>query len=365
VKRYKYPDYPESELSNPKTIYLFDPAGHILREPLKLGAFTVVTSSPNPRNYQQFAKSIKGKIRYIPVWTWDEIEKIIPENDKTVIRKRFEIFGGIPRYLFSDEEDNKNQLDEAINNLDIKELERSLGGAAALKSISHKVIQYDVELPDYRKTTIKFSSSYVESKVTEKLLEKSEKDYISFLHYSKSYPNIATVRGSMFERYGHNKLPKGGKYTMKNFSDGKVCDIDFPMEMDTKYFSSSKEGKLISNFQNMIYYRPKEQNFEGFDSVIGIEDLIYIFQFTVSETHNVKMKNLKRLVEEQKGKNIFLCFVVPDDIFDKFKEQNYETEEGKTAKKIGDLKNVDQCVLKLNLSNKFLDNHRRDVIGHT
>jgi len=69
------------------------------------------------------------------------------------------------------------QVDEAIENLDPKEVGRSLGGVAALEFFSHKVIRNDGIPPDDRDTIITFASPYVENEVTQKMLEKYESDY--------------------------------------------------------------------------------------------------------------------------------------------------------------------------------------------
>ena len=109
------------ELDDPQSVYLFDTAGSNPREPLRVNAFTVVASSPNPANYKQFIKRVLSRL-YLPCWTLDDLMKVrayFPHITKEILEERFRKFGGIPRFVLSPSDEGAGTvealLEEAIS----------------------------------------------------------------------------------------------------------------------------------------------------------------------------------------------------------------------------------------------------------
>lgn len=82
--------------------YLVDFIGS--NEPCEMiGLFTVVFSSPDPRRYKQMMKNLGRASRYVmPVWTWEELIQLneIHKIPREIISQRFDLIGGVPRYIF-------------------------------------------------------------------------------------------------------------------------------------------------------------------------------------------------------------------------------------------------------------------------
>mmetsp|Transcript_19142 Transcript_19142/g.17363 ORF Transcript_19142/g.17363 Transcript_19142/m.17363 type:complete len:528 (+) Transcript_19142:25-1608(+) len=70
-----------------------------------------IFSEPDPRRYIRIMKC-KPNFQYIlPTWSYDELELLNPDNDSWI--KRYCLFGGVPRFIFSKEDPNAI-LDETI-----------------------------------------------------------------------------------------------------------------------------------------------------------------------------------------------------------------------------------------------------------
>jgi hypothetical protein len=111
-----------------------------------------------------------------------------------------------------------------------------------------------------------------------------------------------------------------------------ILDKDLDMEyIRQATFLQQFEADSVKN----TIVKPTIKNF-------GAADLIMlpnmIFQITVSPNHPIKHSELVKIVQNMPAyrKNndarIYLCFVVPDDIYDSFKHQKYITPK----KNIGD-----------------------------
>jgi len=95
-----------------------------------------------------------------------------------------------------------------------------------LSDISHKVLQYEVD-STYRQSNVKFGSLYIADKVSEKLLEDQQSKTIASIQLMARYPEIASLRGSIFENYAHKVLGGNGKWTVKSLTDNKTEECLF------------------------------------------------------------------------------------------------------------------------------------------
>lgn len=203
-------------MNDANTFYLFDPAA-IPQEPEPCIAFTIVTASPNKAHYKDFLKQIGGEKYYMPCWTWEEVENILPYFPKyppMKVEDRFSRFGGILRYILSNTIKWDFELERAIAASSISDIEQSAGGPDALPSVSHKLMQYEVDA-DYECSRVRFASDYVATRVVEHLFKWKKEDVLRFLQFSKDESTLAILRGVFFERYVHTVLCGGGKFRVR------------------------------------------------------------------------------------------------------------------------------------------------------
>jgi hypothetical protein len=355
VKRYKFPKFPDEIEQKSDAFYLFDPAGKLgAREPRRIYVFTIVAASPDPALYHQFNKRIGNKKYYMPCWSRDEIFSIIdyfPDIDKNTVEKLFEKYGGIPRFVLSKSDDWNAELQLAIKSANIDELQKSIGGPELLSDTSHKVLQYGVD-SNYRESTVKFASQYIADKVSEKLLEDQISKTSASIQLMARYPEIASLRGSIFENYAHKVLGGNGKWTVKALAENKTEELELKNKK-TGFFDSLEDLDISEE----IYYRPNNKNFGALDSFIRKGNVIYFFQMTVSTNHpvsNAAIENAIKKIDSKTGRmNYKLIFITPPDVFSNFRHQHYLNKENKiiqpnNLEKI--IRDVGQWVLELKLT---------------
>ena len=129
----------KTNLSNPDAWYIVDG-----KPPDESEAKTILICSPLKSHYKVFDGRIPD-IRYMPVWTWNEISKckddIFANLSKDEVRELYIKWGGIPRYILEGAHaiGIQKQLDGAINTCS-ESIFRYIGGDVAKDDISHKLI---------------------------------------------------------------------------------------------------------------------------------------------------------------------------------------------------------------------------------
>ena len=128
----------------------------------------------------------------------------------------------------------------------------------------------------------------------------------------------------------------------------------------------SQKLRVVRNLSDLLKYSgenivivPDKQNFGAVDLFVTPNS---IFQVTVSEYHPIKQVELTKVItnmpvyiSDQNAK-IQLYFVVPDDIYDKFKHQSYTTRdkdsnEDRSVERMNSaIKNVEQWALKVQIN---------------
>jgi len=265
------------------------------------------------------------------------VERIFfPEIDEKTTASRFNKLGGIPRHIFTIKKDPDDLINEALSRTTLKQCIASIGEVESKDDVSHYIIHVKV-VSSYQKKRIKFASNYVSKKVAQKFQLSEQNDLRLFLVGGQEFGAFGSLRGYLFEGYAHNILCNGGKFRIRSLQSGDIQHLTIPQT----------EEVAIHDFSDAIatekkYYRPLTQNFAAIDSWIpGIG----FFQFTVSESHAIKLKPFRDLLEHTKMTQLY--FVVPSNIFNSFKQQNYITTNKKVAKKTP--KKVTQYVLEIPL----------------
>lgn len=360
-------------LDKEDTIYLFDAGTQGARIPRVKKSKTIVFSSPSRSNYHDFYKeciiSAGGKMVYMPIWSWDEINKLcVMKNfpsDKA--KERFDHWGGIARSIFHPVEEcdalEYADLDGAIHHCSP---EKIIGLALTLKGgdiklHSHKVLHMDVrnELPDgsldYTTPVIYFASKYVSKRVFDKFTADTRKALINIINDSK-HGLVSGIRGQLFECFAHCRFVNhDAEYDVKCLE---------PAHSMFNQVTKQKFGKLIETpLQNVaalasqkdqegVYLKPVQQNFESLDAIIPPRVGI---QMTVASSHPVKIVGLQKVIKAlgcTEQEKFTLYFVVPRDAFDDYKKQRYHdnTKGQKDGIKKATEEIIEQWVLCMDLT---------------
>ncbi|CAG8500197.1 1494_t:CDS:2, partial [Ambispora leptoticha] len=361
--------YFEEYLRNRDVWYIVDGL-----QPRQVKAKTILLCSPQKRHYNEFDKFVGTTIRYMPVWSWDEVNEcksgMFSHLDDNKIEDLFSIWGGIPRFVLEKALDFSQQrrLEDAIDRSD-ERLFQFVGELDHDQDTSHKLIHIHTNLPreegeenekgenaPYIQKFIRFASEWVAEKVMGKLENNCSQRLRNFVVASYSENEYSTLRGNIFEQIAHKIIQKGGIFNIRPLeSDSASSTIEIPERI-----------KLVFNDINKIeegrYCKPRQRNFTSIDAVVAPDTL---FQMTVSKNHPINMNGLKKLAEKLGGtsgtNHIYFYFVLPKNLYDNFQAQHFTT--GKTvAKKIPNwiTNRVKQYALEIDLSY-----HMRSIIRNS
>ena len=317
-----------TELSNTSAWYLVDEA--IFPGAMRVEANTLVFSSPKRDNYRLTLKASASTIRYLPPWSWEEIEAchaLLYADDPTRplsdVKAAYERWGGIPRLVLEQLRDEGAQLllQEAIDTADVRGIWNSAGQIDAAPEASHRLLHIQVQRPYVRKS-VTFGTRYIVDCLLNRFLEQQESELSRFLISSASSANLGPLRGDVFEGYAHRVLRNGGDFRVRclNGPDAGTEDTLHLACCDGVY-SIREPADLAKCPSDAHYCKPVYPNFPAVDALMLPGNL---FQMTVSKTHSVKHAALKRVLEQLPDVSPYnLYFVVPEDIYPSFCAQQF------------------------------------------
>ncbi|CAG8556310.1 6362_t:CDS:2 [Funneliformis mosseae] len=182
----------------------------------------------------------------------------------------------------------------------------------------------------------KIEKQACKQKIQKKLEETSWVDCLHKIRHMRD-PYLASARGFLFECYVIHLFREGGDQFFIH-GEPKVGHINIVSDL-LKY---PEENTVIV---------PDKQNFGAADLFVTPRSIL---QVTVSENHPIKQAELVKIINEMpiyindKNTKLQLYFAVPDEIYDKFKHQQYTTRDKDSQKdlpvktKNSTLRNVEQ-----------------------
>src|SRR5439155_9408511 len=178
-------------------------------------------------------------------------------------------------------------------------------------------VEYIEEEP-YTQKIIKFASAYVSGIVIKNFERTIMNKMHTELNVSLSNGISNPVLGSIFEEITHMILKNGGKFKVHSLDDSNRYDPLPVNKQDRTYTFSTIETITDGN-----YFQPDNKNFPSIDSIIAPNKL---FQMTTAMNHPIKMIGLKKVYPKlAKTGDIDFFFVVPAQLFDSYKKQNFVT----------------------------------------
>ena len=311
-----------AELADTRTWYLVDEA--VPPGATEVEARTLVFSSPKRENYKDTLKAPASTIRYMPVWSWEEIEachSLLYADDSerplSEVRNAFDKWGGIPRFVLEKLRDEAAQqsLLEALGTADMVVILKSVGQIDAATEASHRLLHIVTSAP-YVVKSIEFGSDYIKGRATEILLRRQRAE-LSYFVSRETDPLFANLRGDCFEGLAHEKLAAGGEFQTRLLTGAGGSSTRIMPRAPLRRISGNKLENLaeLCDFSAGTYCKPTNGNFPVIDALIlpGL-----LLQMTVSERHGVDEAKLEQILVALGLDSAELAFVVPPDKFDGF-----------------------------------------------
>ena len=316
-------------------LHLFDVTSHSSKRPViemgKTKVKNIVFSSPEKENYHQFVKDANPVKLFMPTWELDELlecnSKCSLHVNKDMVFTRFEKWGGIARCVLEarDVAELDRKIVECSTNSLIKAVKNSAG--ISIGENSHMLLHLKVvKNGEYNDVNIRFASDYVMKRFTEKRNASQNSTAEEFVNNVIGIPSLGTARGDLFEILAHQKLVKGGTFTIRKLDSGQTLSI----RLDQKETVEIRKVKDISaHREQSCYLKPVGKNFVAVDAIIPPA---MGFQMTVNVDHPVKIDGLKNILTALSCNEFQLYFVVPKDIFEEYPPQHYHNKQRKQVK---------------------------------
>ncbi|KAF9345378.1 hypothetical protein BGX34_004809 [Mortierella sp. NVP85] len=338
------------------------------REPLIPRAKTVIAASPktlySDAQFKDVEKEISWKYHMAP-WDLDELKECrntvanfenIPEE---VVVELYSKIGGVPRYVLKwarqgltrypeDLEKVKSEacerLEQAIKLVDDPvKLMQCFSQAGESLEFSSRLLHRWPNDDDHRSYRLEWASTHVLEKITASVSQDAWNQVLEQLIKG----NKGSDYGVMFEAYVLRTFRQGGKtFEIRDLGTREVASLEFKKDPDVDRFDvipAAKAGKLCI---------PRICNYACIDMLRAPNDL---FQITTSNGHLIKGQPLVALLHklEQAGWTVDearFIFVVPGDVYDGFRKQNYLKPDGTAYERIPkEIQLLKQYVLKIDL----------------
>ncbi|EGG13256.1 hypothetical protein DFA_00001, partial [Cavenderia fasciculata] len=362
------------------------------QRPLPSKRPTLIVSSPNKSNYEEYMKDGKTSRIIMPLWSSLEIlasNCLIFDHPIQDVQSRYFRWGGIPRYVLDKiSRPDQELLVNAISSTNLEACISSINMPDSPESGSHKVIHLDAEPgTDFVRQRVSFASNYVKEKLVQRFYWNWREEVIRKV----SLVGTSQIEGLLFEQLSHQTLINGGEFHIRSL-DGKGNLGEYlhfaPAKCDSIQGTTELASRLASKnrFPPDTYVRPTDLNFPAVDSFMGQ----YLFQITKTNNHPVSFKELNFITfhldpstknpaatttdttttttattttdaSTTAGTQFHLFFVVPPHLFDSFPRQEYveaktqpdANNPGKkttTKNKVKAPQNVHQYALKMAFS---------------
>ena len=284
-------------------------------------AITIMFSSPKRENYKDFLKLHFSTARYMPVWSYDEIEQcrsLLFEATVTAAKARelFVRWGGVPRYVLekAHDQDAQQSLGRALSLAKVSVLQDAAGSLDLADTHSHKLMRINVD-DDYEQADTTFASDFIADRVISGASTERLKEMTAFLAGSQDVGVLGALRGHLFEAFAHDAILRGGDFEVRSLGNSAVGRSTVTFSQSTKrWFRTSSE---LKDFGELDYCRPISKNFGVIDAIRMPCSLL---QMTVAPKHDIDERLLGVLLDSlAEASEYVLYFVVPDYMFDNFK----------------------------------------------
>ena len=261
----------------------------------------LICSSPRDSIDGQFRKTAARF--FMPVWSWDEIFNChatiySPLVTEKLLKARFFVLGGVPRYLFDDLNTLAVKLIEtAFSNTTWEVLNKVAGsnGSSDNHEISHRlghrinISGLNGEYSDYEP---RFASNFVAVMAVQNYSRARRESIIQVLDETSNLGYTGALRGNVFEPVAHQCIILGGNIIGKELlANGTSKPFELKLCKRTVQTVSGNYSDIpnhaLYTTDETKYFKPLSRIFECLDSWIVINGETWGLQFTVGKSHRI------------------------------------------------------------------------------
>ena len=319
----------------PDAFHLYDGPPEIEPPDSQMVAFT----SPNEDWLRSIVRAVTHCTLYMPVWTFQELsdasELLDLDIEMEALQQRFGMFGGVARYCLGVTqefvEEGLKELHRGIEKIrSFDDIDACIQNQRDYRDIVHRVFHY--EPTKFRDTEycffadLRFGSKWIAAKVAERIRNQENFTRMALMRVLNGVSKGASLNGWLFEQFAHETFQIGGEFTLFSLDSGEPKTLKLEPEVG-HYDKFSTPESLEKVFQD-VYLIPDATNFEGLDSFYycKTDNVMYVFQVTMSVVHDVKANGLVKLLELtgliDDVQGLFLVFVIPKGLGGQFKKQS-------------------------------------------
>ncbi|KAG1697169.1 hypothetical protein DVH05_017554 [Phytophthora capsici] len=302
----------------------------------------------------------------MPVWTLEELREYnsLLQDDLNlsddVLISRWNKFGGIPRYVFTqNEREETAELQHAVSSFSALRIISFAKSKSAVReqNYSHRVLQM---VPSEKDLRVDFYLDFLSSHIAETIIDQVDQESIqkvsefAVAHDGDDSGSTSVLRGKIYELLCHKwfSLPKQHKLVLHPLGDGHASvDVSLPRELKTVRFSALAE---IETVESGVYYRPTSKTFGALDAFVFVGNACYGLQMTRNRDHGIKGAPLNVFLKWLTGvgvpaNRLYFTFVVPSQFKSEYKKQSIQTASNSDSQRPGAAAKVNQFVASLDV----------------
>ena len=292
------------------------------RSPPTCNAYTVAPMSPDPSNYNEFRKNRCG-VLWVPLPSNEEILLMNNAEFNIVdIQDRLELFGPIPRSVFTPAKDMDAlhaQLAGKIESFDYEEFVSSsmaITGELPEKKGGLSWWVVHVTTKNLRVASeVRWASDEIRNRVLEKYQTRNLKDLERSIVKALSKPNYTPA--AEYQYWAAMKIASGKELESvvvgENGASSKKEKRVFKFIAHDMVFVSKFDVEMLTKEPNKLFYS-KKVNEALCDAAAVMNDELLLFQMTIGDTHNMREKSWMDYCKSavaNKLKGVRIIFLVP------------------------------------------------------
>jgi len=206
-------------------------------------AFTVILTSANKEKYASAVSSATKTVAilWMPVWSLKEIQQHCKPIDR--LCERYEVHGGVLRYLLWSEDDAKKDLKAILDTSTSDTFALALDRDCTDARVSGRLVHYKLAADKNYNTSIAvFASKHIRERVAARFFLRERYSFQVTVDKMKFDNSFGSPRGVLSELIWHHQLREGGNFKMKTLTSGGKKVSEQVTDLLVKKFS----GDVVS-----------------------------------------------------------------------------------------------------------------------